>query len=149
MIPILKILTRRQDEVKISFANSSTYHSTCKATISLTFECPKGMYTTTITATVLDLPRHEVILGHSWLRAVNPRMDWKRERMIIKANKRTLVFEPLTSNTRSRSCAPMSDQEKLTSDVSRSRGENSSQVKASRLSVECAIYDAENHVMRV
>ena len=91
----------------------------------------------TIMATVLDLPRHKVILGQSWLRTVNPRMDWKRERMVIRANKTNLVFVPLSSDMRShtlssRSCAPMSDQ----NEKPQSRGESFSWEEALQPGVE-------------
>ena len=73
-----------------------------------------------IRVTVLDLPKHKIILGRSWLKALNPRMDWRRERMVIRVNRKSLVFVPLLSNmlsqlNSSQSYVPMNDQDILMS----------------------------------
>lgn len=51
-----------------------------------------GSYQTTLPLTVLDLDGHDIVLGHPWLKAVNPHINWQSGYMVItkRTRKHTL-----------------------------------------------------------
>ena len=56
----------------------------CQVPGEVSFTLMMGHYRSRITAHVLDLPDFDIILGLTWLQAVNPRINWKTLRIEVE-----------------------------------------------------------------
>jgi len=62
----------------------------CDSSVSVTLRM--GKHQETMALRVIDLPHHDIILGKPWLRTHNPRIDWKRNTVLLGGGRDTVVL---------------------------------------------------------
>ena len=72
----------------------------CDSSVTVTLRMSK--YQEQLVLRVIDLPNHDVILGKPWLRSQNPRIDWKRNTVLLGGGRATVVLRGMLPSTISR-----------------------------------------------